>query len=322
MPLLRPFSDWPVQSLVLKGLYGRVEAGEVPHALLFAGPLDVSAKFTKYFAQMLLCTGVGAPCGECEACVQFHAGVHPDYHVVNAEQSGSVKTGQIEALQDHLSLRTHAGGRMVYVIHQIDAATGVAANRLLKTLEEPSKQIIALLTTESPGKVLPTILSRTFSYRMDESSPESAWDDALSIPSAADEESQILEFADSLNAVIKWTETLLKGVEPVLLLADSFMKSSSSIDLSEALRILAAWIRDVMHARSGASQYIRFTEHQTELLAQSKLASIDVFAQAIEIILDARVRLTAHVSPILNVEQMCIRLREVTSGVQRSRSPL
>ncbi len=60
-----------------------------------------------------------------------------------------------------LSMQSYSGGMRVLLLGDIVFATHEAANALLKFLEEPPRGVVMMLTTPSPGRLLPTIRSRT-----------------------------------------------------------------------------------------------------------------------------------------------------------------
>lgn len=308
--VLRPFEDWPIHNDLLKTLYERLTREVVPHTMLFIGEAQETAKMTSYLAQLLLCTGDLAPCGECHSCIQFAAGTHPDYAALGEGEKASVKTGHVEQLQKQLMLRSHGGGRMVYLIPGIDDATPVAANRLLKTLEEPAAPVIALLTARSLGRVLPTIVSRSFVFRLT-GQENLDWDDPLDIFAATESAQENGGFATLSRPVLQWIRDLLLGREPALLLAASFIQISSEIELGTALQILSLLLRDILHHGLGDLSHIRFRDFESELSDLTKLRSAQQLSRMVQIVLETRLRLRSHVVPALNIEQMVIRLQEV-----------
>ncbi|MCR4659505.1 MAG: hypothetical protein K5650_04330 [Bacteroidales bacterium] len=75
------------------------------------------------------------------------------------------KQGQIFApdaayIVDRLSLRSYEGGYKMMIIWQPELMNAVAANKLLKTLEEPVGQTLIMLVATDTSHMLPTILSR------------------------------------------------------------------------------------------------------------------------------------------------------------------
>lgn len=316
-------SDWLARGGDIPELLNRLGSGSVPHAMLLTGKAEDAIHFTEYLAKWLLCIGDRPPCGECDACKMFSAQTHPDYHVLEAERGSALKTAQIEALQDRLRLRAHTGRRTVYVIRGIDLATPVAANRLLKILEEPSANVVAVLTAGHPQRVLSTVRSRCFWYRLPEADLEPVWDDPFSTTlHAAWTDPENGEFAGVLKQVVEWTQALQDGKEPALLLASSLLKISATFDVSDVLQLLSAWLRDVMHVATGHEAFLRFASWKPDLERQAARWSVAEIGEAIRLTVEARKRLQSHVAVNLNVEQFCIRLRGVFGSVHHRRGPV
>ncbi|MBQ4356082.1 MAG: hypothetical protein II757_05415 [Bacteroidales bacterium] len=59
------------------------------------------------------------------------------------------------------SMRSYENGYKIYILWMADKIQTAAANKLLKTLEEPESQSLFILLAESSDQILPTILSRT-----------------------------------------------------------------------------------------------------------------------------------------------------------------
>jgi DNA polymerase III, delta subunit len=152
------------------------------HAYVFSGPAGVGKKtFARRLAQSLLCTetkrGVVGYDGTCSSCLLF-AGAethHPDF----LEHTGAMKIGDPDSsmgfgegdaltsrdLVRQLQLQSYGGGMRVLLLGDIEFASPAAANALLKFLEEPPSGVVMILTTPSPGRLLPTIRSRVLEVR-------------------------------------------------------------------------------------------------------------------------------------------------------------
>lgn len=112
-------------------------------------------------AQVALCKQptAGGPCGHCKACQLFLAGNHPDFYKVEAD-GNQIKVDQIRELCQRLTSTAQQGGKRVAVIKNCERLNVAAANALLKTLEEPGKETLLLLQTDTPSRLMATISSR------------------------------------------------------------------------------------------------------------------------------------------------------------------
>jgi DNA polymerase III subunit delta' len=152
------------------------------HAYLFSGPVGVGKKtFARRLAQSLLCLapkeGVLGYDGTCSSCLLFRgeSARHPDF----LEHEGVLRIGdrntplgfyesdELSArdLVRQLSMQSYSGGLRVLLLGDVSFATHEAANALLKFLEEPPRGVVMILTTPTPGRLLPTIRSRAIEVR-------------------------------------------------------------------------------------------------------------------------------------------------------------
>ncbi|MFC6275355.1 DNA polymerase III subunit delta' [Levilactobacillus tangyuanensis] len=137
---------------------------ELSHAYLFNGADGTGRQaVATTIAMRLFCQNVtadGHPCGECSECRRILAGDHPD--VVSVVPDGQrIKVEQVRYLKAEFSKSAVEGNQKIFIVDQVDRLTTSAANSLLKFIEEPVGNTVALLLTASKNLILPTILSRT-----------------------------------------------------------------------------------------------------------------------------------------------------------------
>ena len=159
------------------------------HALLLHGPQGVGQfELATTLAQAWLCEAAQAearPCGVCASCRLVQARSHPDLLVLipealqpalgwgaadgddtAAERASKAKPSQeikVDAVRRAVNFAqvTSARGRgKVVVLHPAERMNGIAANALLKTLEEPVGETRFLLGCAAPDALLPTVRSR------------------------------------------------------------------------------------------------------------------------------------------------------------------
>ena len=145
--------------------------GTPSHAYLFEGPAGSGKEeVARAFAATLLSEGSADPQG---ARTRVEHGSHPDLTWIAPTSSAGLLVGDVDQPVVAAATRTpFEATRRVFVIEQADALNDQAANRMLKTLEEPPPYAHLILLTERPGKVLPTISSRCQHVRFDAPAPE------------------------------------------------------------------------------------------------------------------------------------------------------
>ena len=144
-----------------------LETDRLPHALLFSGPEGVGKRRTaEALAATLLCSSpaAGHPCGTCESCRAFSRGIHPDFFFVVPEAVGkgarSIRIEAMRALGSALARPPELAPRQVALIDDAQRMNEAAANSFLKTLEEPTGDVVFLLVTGMRAALLDTIVSR------------------------------------------------------------------------------------------------------------------------------------------------------------------
>jgi len=141
-------------------------AGEPSHAYLFCGPAGAGKRdAARGFAAALLSDGAADPDSARERAAR---GVHPDLTWVVPSGAHVLLSGDIaEPVVAAASRTPFEASRRVFVIERADTMNDEAANRLLKTLEEPPAHAHLLLLTERPAEVLPTVASRCQAVRFE-----------------------------------------------------------------------------------------------------------------------------------------------------------
>lgn len=134
----------------------------LPHALLFTGIEGIGKNLTaKVLAKVLLCSGEEKPCNICPSCRAFDAKNHPDFYYLEPEgKANNIKIEQIRQMQSQIALSPYLADKRVVIINDAETMNEAAENSLLKTLEEPTGDVVFILVTANKDLLLPTILSR------------------------------------------------------------------------------------------------------------------------------------------------------------------
>ena len=149
------------QEVVTKTLSNALIYNKIVHAYLFCGPRGTGKTSTaRILAKSLNCeAGITvSPCDKCVSCQSITVGNSLD--VIEIDAASHRKVEDAEDLINRVSLGTYGSRYKVYIIDEVHMLTDHAFNALLKTLEEPPKNVIFILATTEEYKVIPTIISR------------------------------------------------------------------------------------------------------------------------------------------------------------------
>jgi DNA polymerase-3 subunit delta' len=140
--------------------------GTPSHAYLFHGPAGTGKRaVARAFAAALLSDGAPDPPS---AAARVERGSPPDLTWVAPSGAAEMLVGDIDAPVVAAAARTpFEAARRVFVIEAADTMNDQAANRLLKTLEEPASFVHLILLSDRPTEVLPTVASRCQPVRFD-----------------------------------------------------------------------------------------------------------------------------------------------------------
>jgi DNA polymerase-3 subunit delta' len=140
--------------------------GHASHAYLFYGPEGAGKRAAaRAVAAELLAAGSSDPDG---ARSRAMSGAHPDLTWVTPSGAHEILVSDVdEAVVAAASKTPFEAQRRVFVIERADELGDEAANRMLKTLEEPARFVHLILLTDRLTEVLPTISSRCQLVRFD-----------------------------------------------------------------------------------------------------------------------------------------------------------
>lgn len=108
----------------------------------------------------------GRACGECDGCKLVLSGNHPEVLWLESTD-GKYRIEDAANIQEHLSYAPGGNARdRIVVIVDADKLIMQAANRLLKTLEEPPEWARVYMSTSRLDAILPTVLSRCVRWKV------------------------------------------------------------------------------------------------------------------------------------------------------------
>ncbi len=348
--------------------------GRPSHAYLFHGPAGTGKRsVARSFAAALLAQGARSPDLVSERVAK---GAHPDLTWVTPSGAAEMLVSDIDEPVIAAATRTpFESARRVFVIEDAHTMNDQAANRMLKTLEEPAPFVHIILLASRAVDVLPTIASRCQHVRFDplpaatieqalraegvepacaQACSKLALGDAelatmLALPAgealrasaesfvrmALDAETQARPWAGLLDAAKQAGERAGSELEAKLELelelvgakerkrgeregvearrrAERRMRTRA-LDLG--LRLAELWLRDLLCIVVGAAELVYAVDRIDELQRDAAGGASDGerLRRGVELVADARRRLTLNVSEELALETLTYRLEALLS---------
>jgi len=147
------FDDVVGQEHITETLKKAIEKNRVAHAYIFTGTRGVGKTTSaRILARALNCEKgpTTDPCGECVSCKNIISG--SSFDVLEIDGASNNGVDDIRELRENIGYSSMGGKYRIFVIDEVHMLTKSAFNALLKTLEEPPKNVIFIFATTEPQK--------------------------------------------------------------------------------------------------------------------------------------------------------------------------
>lgn len=330
----------------IKLLSGMIEEGRISHAYLFTGNnMGQLHRLALSFSACINCRDGG--CGHCNVCKTTIGGIHPN--VLMVEPEGNIlRIEEIADLQRFMGMSAYGPGRKICIIKEAELMNGEAANRLLKTLEDPPDPgSVFILLTEDISVMLPTIVSRCLVYKwqfefdkskdggiefhvlekhLDGGLKEIIDDDEIR-PSVLDLSLCILEISKKMEAGLKaGMEKEVSRIKDIgyakedinryLTVLKSRHKRQlakfKKLGISRVFDIISAWLEDIISVKMGMGRKdLNFEKNHTFINNRLKSIKIGSVLKLLESIEKDRMYLGYLINPELALDNIFFQVKSL-----------
>lgn len=340
------FSQLVGQEVVARTLKQAVEQDKISHAYLFSGPRGTGkTSVAKIFAKAMNCPNQegGEPCNSCYICQAVTDGSLEDVIEMDAASNNGVD--EIRDIRDKSTYAPSIAHYKVYIIDEVHMLSTGAFNALLKTLEEPTPNVVFILATTELHKIPATILSRVQRFEFKSIKTQDIRDHIFQIleKEGIDYETEaveiiarraeggmrdalsILDQALSLTQEATLTTAVSEEITGTISLSalDDYVAAITQKDVTRALENLQVifdngksmtrfvtdllqYLRDILIVQTGGEN-----THHSQAFKDNLSLSQDLLFEMITIATKSLSDIKASLQPKIYAEMMTIRLAEI-----------
>ena len=347
------FSQLVGQEVVARTLKQAVEQDKISHAYLFSGPRGTGkTSVAKIFAKAMNCPNQvgGEPCNNCYICQAVTDGSLEDVIEMDAASNNGVD--EIRDIRDKSTYAPSIAQYKVYIIDEVHMLSTGAFNALLKTLEEPTPNVVFILATTELHKIPATILSRVQRFEFKSIKTQDIRDHIFQIleKEGIDYETEaveiiarraeggmrdalsILDQALSLTQEATLTTAVSEEITGTISLSalDHYVAALAQKDVPGALQNLdlifengksmtrfvvdlLQYLRDILIVQAGGEN-----THHSDAFEKNLALPQDVLFEMISLATKSLADIKASLQPKIYTEMMTIRLAEIDSQPELS----
>ena len=347
------FSQLVGQEVIARTLKQAVEQDKISHAYLFSGPRGTGkTSVAKIFAKAMNCPNQvgGEPCNNCYICQAVTDGSLEDVIEMDAASNNGVD--EIRDIRDKSTYAPSIAQYKVYIIDEVHMLSTGAFNALLKTLEEPTPNVVFILATTELHKIPATILSRVQRFEFKSIKTQDIRDHIFQIleKEGIDYETEaveiiarraeggmrdalsILDQALSLTQEATLTTAVSEEITGTISLSalDHYVAALAQKDVPGALQNLdlifengksmtrfvvdlLQYLRDILIVQAGGEN-----THHSDAFERNLALPQDVLFEMISLATKSLADIKASLQPKIYAEMMTIRLAEIDSQPELS----
>lgn len=307
-----------IQPVAYNILANEIKSNKLSHAYLFDVSLYDDNKFIQAFIKSILCQNhvdTVDSCNNCNICNAINDGNFPDIYLVESD-GFTIKKEQLLELQKEFITKSLYNNKKIYIIKYAEHLNSASANSILKFLEEPEENIIAILLTKDLNSVVNTILSRCQIIKLShvQNNDDSSDNKIKSILLECIGQDEIFNELDldlAISTAVKFVEYYEKhGLDILSHTSNLWFEVFGDKKKSElGYNLLLLIYKDLLNVILGRSiEY--FDEYHEILYNIANKNDLEALYKKIKVIIDTLSRNKLNVNLALNLDNMILRMEE------------
>lgn len=275
------------------------------HAYMLVGDSKEKLKeCTTLFSKVLVCPNKYIKnCNKCNICKRIEDNLYGELKILEPVNK-TIKKEEVLKLRNNFKTESIEGKNNVYIINDIEALNIAAANSILKFLEEPDSNCIAIFTTTNLDAVIKTISSRCQIIKLNSYEEQKGIEFVKEVSKL--EEPMIYDIINYVNKVeLNFSFAV---AEAKTYFISTFDNNES---LVSALNVMLLYYKDMLNYKiQGAFNY--FDDSYIKTIAD--MMSKKIITKKISFILENISKLEYNVNVALFVINFLIGIGEISDG--------
>lgn len=280
-------------------------------------------EFIKAIKAMLVCERDNKPCLECNNCIRSLKNNYPD--IISIGKDKKINVEDINNFIENVYVPTTESEGKYYFLYNISDININLQNKLLKTLEEPPRNVHIFLTNNNVSNILPTIVSRVKVVDIEKQSKEDIFRYILGkyenarqaevVTSCSGGEigtAEKLVKNETLSELYDFSYKLLNGLDSSATVVSfaTYILSKSHDEIKYLLRLLENILQDILYIRNG-NNFLNDENKKKEIEELEKKYSTSAIIQITKIIEECFTRTKVNCNMTIMIDYLLFSIVEV-----------
>lgn len=310
--MLEKYAD--EQPIVTALLKKSIKNNKIVQAYLFScNDIDYILKFAKDFSKEIITQNFESDYEN--ICLKIDKNIYSELKIIETD-SIYIKKEQLVELQHDVKNKPVEGNKIVYIIKNCEKLNASSANSILKFLEEPADDIVAILLTDNISSVLPTIKSRcqVINFKnKNEKIYEDSYKILMDILNIDYIEEEISEFKKKLDCILDFIINLeSKHLNTFIYIKKVFDIIKTNDDLNKFLSIMIYFYVDILYIKLERNMKY-FNDFNDKITIVSNNNELDDITNKIHILEGLRYESTYNTNTKLIIDKLIIEWGEIVN---------